>query len=115
MVSKFEVLEYLLVFGRSTRRDLYMLFGKLVDWKLRQLINTSYVEKIKGKDGIYYFLLTKNAMQYLKHTKDFDFIDGNPRAEYIERVTGRKFWRPTEIARQRMKIARQRMRQEMEE
>ncbi len=95
MVSKWEILEYLRVFGSCTNKDIKQTFSEDASFVLYKLVYENYVKRTRhGKNVM--FELSTTAINYLEHQKLKSFIDGNPRALRMEKILKRKFWRPDE-------------------
>lgn len=67
-----------------------------VRYLLAILIAQQFIKKVKVNGGVYY-KLTPYAWNWLERRGKTSFVEGNPRVEFLERATGRRFWRPQDI------------------
>ncbi|MFQ6055362.1 MAG: hypothetical protein ACE5J3_05195, partial [Methanosarcinales archaeon] len=77
MVSQYEVLEYLNVFGESRSKDLIMTFGPYVCFTINRLIAKQLIVKFYPENSKRpLFKLSTKAIKYLEYKKLDSFIDG---------------------------------------
>ncbi|MHA1832511.1 MAG: hypothetical protein ACTSV7_00850 [Candidatus Baldrarchaeia archaeon] len=94
MTSRYEILEYVRVNGRVRWMELFR-FSKARK-TLQTLLSEDMLRRVRVGPKEVYIELGPSAYHFLKKIGSDSFIDGNPYAERMERILGRRFWRPGE-------------------